>query len=105
MFSYVSLEQRVPGDHPLRAVRGLTDTVLRLLSAELDALYADLRATVDCAGVHSAGVAAAGFLFGALERCWSSRSTTTCCFAGLLAWAWMTRCGTTPCSPRIATVF
>ena len=28
MFSYVSLEQRVPQDHPLRAVRKLTDTVL-----------------------------------------------------------------------------
>jgi transposase len=41
MFSYVSLEQRVPQDHPLRAVRQLTDTVLRSLSAELDALYAD----------------------------------------------------------------
>ena len=41
MFSYVSLEQRVPADHPLRAVRQLTDTVLGSLSAELDALYAD----------------------------------------------------------------
>jgi transposase len=41
MFSYVSLEQRVPQDHPLRAVRKLTDTVLRALSAELDRLYAD----------------------------------------------------------------
>jgi len=41
MFSYVSLEQRVPADHPLRAVRKLTDTVLRTLSAEFDALYAD----------------------------------------------------------------
>ncbi len=41
MFSYVSLEQRVPQDHPLRAVRKLTDTVLRTLSAEFDALYAD----------------------------------------------------------------
>ena len=41
MFSYVSLEQRVPQDHPLRAVRQLTDTVLRSLSAEFDALYAD----------------------------------------------------------------
>jgi transposase len=41
MFSYVSLEQRVPQDHPLRAVRKLTDTVLGSLSAELDALYAD----------------------------------------------------------------
>ena len=41
MFSYVSLEQRVPADHPLRAVRKLTDSVLRSLSAEFDALYAD----------------------------------------------------------------
>jgi transposase len=41
MFSYVSLEQRVPQDHPLRAVRKLTDAVLRTLSAEFDALYAN----------------------------------------------------------------
>ena len=41
MFSYVSLEQRVPDDHALRAVRKLTDGVLRTLSPELDALYAD----------------------------------------------------------------
>ena len=41
MFSYVSLEQRVPQDHPLRAVRKLTDAVLRTLSPELDALYAE----------------------------------------------------------------
>ena len=30
MFSYVSLEQRVPSDHPLREVRKLTDTMLGL---------------------------------------------------------------------------
>jgi len=41
MFSYVSLEQRVPQDHPLRAIRKLTDEVLRSLSAEFDALYSD----------------------------------------------------------------
>jgi transposase len=40
MFSYVSLEQRVPADHPLRAVRKLTDAVLETLSPEFDALYA-----------------------------------------------------------------
>ena len=40
MFSYVSLEQRVPGDHPLRAVRKLTDKVLESLSGEFDQLYA-----------------------------------------------------------------
>lgn len=41
MFSYVSLEQRVPEEHPLRAVRKLTDGVLRSLDAEFDALYQD----------------------------------------------------------------
>jgi transposase len=41
MFSYVSLEQRVPSDHPLREVRKLTDAVLRRLSPELDVLYAE----------------------------------------------------------------
>lgn len=38
MFSYISLEQRVPADHPLRAVRKLTDAVLGTLSPEFDAL-------------------------------------------------------------------
>jgi transposase len=41
MFSYVTLEHRVPVDHPLRAIRKLTDEVLRSLSAEFDALYSD----------------------------------------------------------------
>jgi len=40
IFSYVSLEQRVPQDHPLRAVRQLTDKVLQSLSEEFDQLYA-----------------------------------------------------------------
>jgi transposase len=40
MFSYVSLEQRVPQEHPLRAVRKITDEVLRSLSGEFDRLYA-----------------------------------------------------------------
>ena len=32
MFSYLSPEQRVPSDHPLRAIRQITDTVLTQLS-------------------------------------------------------------------------
>jgi transposase len=40
MFSYVSLEERVPQDHPLRGVRKLTDQVLGSLSEEFDQLYA-----------------------------------------------------------------
>jgi transposase len=39
MFSYVTLEQRVPPDHPLREIRRLTDVVLRSLSGEFDSLY------------------------------------------------------------------
>jgi transposase len=40
MFSYVSAEQRVPADHPLRAIRTLVDEVLRDMSREFDRLYA-----------------------------------------------------------------
>jgi transposase len=40
MFSYVSAEQRVPVDHPLRAIRALVDDVLRDMSREFDSLYA-----------------------------------------------------------------
>ena len=40
MFSYVSAEQRVPADHPLRAIRALVDGVLRDMSREFEGLYA-----------------------------------------------------------------
>ena len=40
MFSYVSTEERVPQDHPLRAIRALVDDVLRDMSREFDGLYA-----------------------------------------------------------------
>ncbi len=40
LFSYVSPEQRVPQDHPLRAIRALVDDVLRAMSREFDGLYA-----------------------------------------------------------------
>ena len=39
MFSYLSLEDRVPADHPLRAVRRITDTALERISPELGSLY------------------------------------------------------------------
>src|SRR5580704_15079683 len=39
MFSCVTLEQRVPADHPLREILRLTDVVLRSLNGEFDALY------------------------------------------------------------------
>src|SRR4051794_15301684 len=39
MFSYVSLEERVPPDHPLRAIRQITDRALERLSPQFGRLY------------------------------------------------------------------
>jgi transposase len=39
VFSYVSLEERVPADHPLRLIRRLTDAIFERLSPEFDRLY------------------------------------------------------------------
>jgi len=39
MFSYVSLEARVPEDHPLRAIRRITDRALERLSPRFGTLY------------------------------------------------------------------
>jgi hypothetical protein len=39
MFSYVTLEQRVPEDHPLRPIRQMVDRALGEMSGEFDGLY------------------------------------------------------------------
>jgi transposase len=39
MFSYVSLEARVPADHPLRTIRRITDRALERLSPRFGTLY------------------------------------------------------------------
>src|SRR5207302_5580605 len=40
LFSYLSPEQRVPADHPLRTIRTMTDDALRRLSPRFEAIYA-----------------------------------------------------------------
>jgi transposase len=40
VFSYVSAEQRIAKDHPLRGIRRMVDEALRSMSAHLDGLYA-----------------------------------------------------------------
>jgi hypothetical protein len=40
VFSYVSPKQRVPQDHPLRALRVMTDEALRELQSRFNKLYA-----------------------------------------------------------------
>jgi transposase len=39
LFSYVRLEERVPADHPLRAIRALADEAFRSLNRRFDGLY------------------------------------------------------------------
>jgi transposase len=40
LFSYVDLESRVPGDHPLRTIRGIVNDVLAEMAGEFEGLYA-----------------------------------------------------------------
>jgi hypothetical protein len=39
LFGYLSPEQRVPADHPLRTSRAMTDEALRRLSPRFAAIY------------------------------------------------------------------
>jgi transposase len=41
MFSYVSMEERVSQDHPLRAIRRLVDQILATMSKRFDKMYAE----------------------------------------------------------------
>ena len=41
LFSYVNIEDRIDRDHPLRRIKTLADMVLRTMSPQFDALYAD----------------------------------------------------------------
>ena len=103
LFSYLSPEQRVPADHPLRTIRTMTDDALRRLSPRFEAIYATTGRPVDPAGASVAGAAAPGAVFGAQRAdADGAAANTTCCFAGLSGWAWTTRCGRRRPSRRIA---
>jgi hypothetical protein len=39
LYSYISPEQRVPADHPLRPIRAMVNGVLRTLPPEVDKIY------------------------------------------------------------------
>ena len=43
MFSYISLEDRVSAQHPLRKLRALVDALLASMSAEFEAVYARMK--------------------------------------------------------------
>ena len=41
LFSYGTLEERVPSDHPLRAIRAMVDVALKEMSSRFDAVYGE----------------------------------------------------------------
>lgn len=47
LFSYFSLEERVPVDHPLRRIKSQADAILREMNSQFESMYADVgRASV-----------------------------------------------------------
>jgi hypothetical protein len=94
VFSYVSLEERVPSEHPLRAVRRAVDEIFRSMNREFDGLYAKtgrpsipperlLRGLL--LQISSPSVA---------NACSWNNWITTCYSVGSSAWRWMSQCGT-----------
>ena len=53
IFTYVSQEDRIPNDHPLRKLRRMVDPILEGMSRQFTALYSDI-------GRRSSGVPPAG---------------------------------------------
>jgi len=95
MFSYVSAEQRVPQDHPLRVIRALVDAVLREMSREFDGLYATVgRPSVPRSACCARSCSRSFIRF---ERAPADEHwITTCCFVGSSAWRWTSRSGARP---------
>lgn len=42
LFSYVSLESRIPSDHPLREIKRLCDETLKRMCGVFDGLYSEM---------------------------------------------------------------
>ena len=85
MFSYISLEERVPARHPLRKLRSLVDALLASMSAEFEAVYARRgRPSVPPEMLLKALLLQILFSIRS-ERLLVRPSTTTCCTAG--SWA------------------
>ena len=82
MFSYLSPDERVPADHPLRLIRPMIDAVLARLSRRFDRLYSDIgRPSIPPEQLLRALLLQALYTVRSDGCCWSSCSTT-CCSGG-----------------------
>jgi hypothetical protein len=83
MFTYLSPEQRVPKDHPLRSIKESADQVLKELSTTFRAMYSRVaRPSVPPERLLKAQVLIAPCTPCARTDCSARRWTTTSCFAG-----------------------
>ena len=94
MFSYVSAEQRVPKEHPLRAIRALVDDVLRDMSREFDGLYARVgRPSIPLERLLRAQLLQIFYSIRS-ERLLMEQLDYNLRSAGLSGWTWTNRSGT-----------
>src|SRR5438046_1452206 len=102
LFSYVDLEKRVRADHPLRAIRVLTDSALEALSGDFAALYSGLGRPSIAPEMLLRAMLLQAFYSVRSERQLMERSSI-CCSAGSSGSAWTIRCGITRLFRRTAT--
>jgi transposase len=98
MFSYLTLERRIPAHHPLRAVRELTDRALGRISGELDKLYAATgRDSIPPERLLRALLLMVLYSIRSERQLMEQLDYSS---VGSWAWRWTTRCGTRRYSPR-----
>ena len=103
MFSYVTLEQRVPQEHPLREICRLTDVVLRSLSAEFEQMYSGSGRPSIAPEYVLRALLLEAFYSVRSERQLVEQLDYNLLSAGSSGSAWTTQYGTTRCSRRTAT--
>jgi transposase len=98
MFSYVSLEDRVPQEHPLRAVRKTVDEILRAMAKDFDGLYAKTgRPSVPPERLLRV-VLLQAFYPVRSERMLMEQLDYNLLFRWFVGWRWTNRCGIMRCS-------
>ena len=103
IFSYLSPEKRVRKDHPLRAIRAMVDEVLTQLSRRFDRMYASVgRPSIAPEKLLRAQLLQMLYSIRS-ERLLMEEMDYNLLFRWFVGLKRTTRCGTRPCSPRIAT--
>jgi len=83
LFSYVDVEARIPADHPLRAMRRLTDAALAELDPRFSALYERIgRPSIAPERLLCELRFCSFSIRSARSGSWSNGWSSTCCFAG-----------------------